>query len=163
FLTAIGTVKFRQIKAGMAMAASFQPPPEAVTTIAAAQAAWPATLQAIGTVEAVRGVTVSADLPGVVEQIAFESGRTVREGEVLVRTEGLASDAGGRITALDSVVNEGTRYAQGQATLANPGGRLRPGTFVKAEVVLGTEQVVVVLPASVISYAPYGDSVFVVG
>src|SRR5438046_2052858 len=87
FLTAIGTVKFRQIKAGMAMAASFQPPPEAVTTIAAAQAAWPATLQAIGTVEAVRGVTVSADLPGVVEQIAFESGRTVREGEVLVRLD----------------------------------------------------------------------------
>src|SRR5256885_8703268 len=71
FLTAIGTVKFRQIKAGMAMAASFQPPPEAVTTIAAVEAAWPATLPAIGTVEAVRGVTVSADLPGVVEQVAF--------------------------------------------------------------------------------------------
>src|SRR5215831_13683466 len=70
FLAVIGTVKFRQIKAGMAMAASFQPPPEAVTTTAARQEAWPATLPAIGTVVAVRGVTVSADLPGVAEEIA---------------------------------------------------------------------------------------------
>ena len=36
FLGGIGTVKFRQIQAGMAMAASFQPPPEAVTTTVAA-------------------------------------------------------------------------------------------------------------------------------
>jgi membrane fusion protein (multidrug efflux system) len=49
-----------------------------------------------------------------------------------------------------------------QATLSNPGGRLRPGMFVEAEVALGSGQRVVALPASAISYAPYGDSVFVV-
>ena len=49
-----------------------------------------------------------------------------------------------------------------QATLANPGGRLRPGMFVQAEVPLGPSQTVIALPASAISYAPYGDSVFVV-
>jgi membrane fusion protein (multidrug efflux system) len=64
FIGGIGTVKFRQIQAGMAMAASFQPPPEAVTTTVAHQDEWPATLSAIGTVAAVRGVTVSADLAG---------------------------------------------------------------------------------------------------
>ena len=32
---------------------------------------------------AVQGVTVSADLPGTVERIAFDSGTAVREGEVL--------------------------------------------------------------------------------
>src|SRR5262249_1869938 len=37
----------------------------------------------IGTVAAVRGVTVSADLPGVVERIAFDSGQGVRQGDVL--------------------------------------------------------------------------------
>src|SRR3954464_4095052 len=85
FLTAIGTVKFRQIQAGMAMAASFQPPPEAVTTTIAEQDEWPASLSAIGSVAAVRGVTVSADLAGIVESISFESGRPVAAGTVLVR------------------------------------------------------------------------------
>jgi len=53
FLTLIGGVKFRQIQAGMAMAASFQPPPEAVTTLRAPREEWPAALTAIGTVAAV--------------------------------------------------------------------------------------------------------------
>ncbi|HEV7499905.1 MAG TPA: efflux RND transporter periplasmic adaptor subunit, partial [Vicinamibacteria bacterium] len=84
--------------------------------------------------------------------------------EVRVSAEGLAGpEPTGRITAVDSVVNEGTRNVHVQATLANASGRLRPGTFVKARVVLGTAQTVVALPGSAISYAPYGDSVFVVG
>ena len=68
----------------MAQGAAFQPPPEAVTTIVAQQEKWPATLSAIGTMAAVQGVTVSADLPGIVDRIAFESGASVREGDVLV-------------------------------------------------------------------------------
>ncbi len=83
----LGVVKVLQIQAAIAQASSFQPPPEAVTTIKAGREQWPATLGAIGTVHAARGVTVSADLPGVVESITFESGRPVREGEVLVRLD----------------------------------------------------------------------------
>ena len=63
---ALGFAKFRQIQEGMAQAAAFQPPPEAVTTIVAKQSKWPDTLSAIGTIAAVQGVTVSADLPGIV-------------------------------------------------------------------------------------------------
>ena len=69
----------------------------------------------------------------------------------------------GRITAVDSAVDPSTRNVQIQATLANPAGKLRPGQFVKAAVALGAASAVVALPASAISYAPYGDSVFVVG
>jgi membrane fusion protein (multidrug efflux system) len=69
----------------------------------------------------------------------------------------------GRITAIDSVVNAQTRNIQVQATLANPEGRLRPGMFVQTEVVMGAGRAVIALPATAISYAPYGDSVFVVG
>ena len=36
---------------------------------------------------AVQGVTVSADLPGTVDRIAFESGAAVREGDVLVELD----------------------------------------------------------------------------
>src|SRR5881409_1902942 len=87
FIATIGLVKFMQIRAAMAQGASYQPPPEAVTTIVASVEKWPATLNAIGTVAAVHGVTVSADLPGLVETIAFDSGRTVHEGEVLLRLD----------------------------------------------------------------------------
>src|SRR6266852_2726151 len=82
-VAALGFVKFRQIQTAIAQGAAFQPPPEAVTTIVASPEAWPATLTAIGTIAAVRGVTVSADLPGVVDRIAFESGQSIHEGDVL--------------------------------------------------------------------------------
>lgn len=287
FIAAIAFVKMRQVQAGIAQNASFQMPPESVTTVVAKQDRWPATIESIGTVEAVHGVTVSADLPGMVSQIAFESGDTVRRGDVLVRldtkqeqaqlraadaqrnlarlnaermrglfqkgvtskseddrfsaeltqaqarvgevratierktirapfsgvlgirqvnlgqylsggdpivplqahdplyvnfavpqqqvadlkiggdvrvtAEGTAIEAAGRITAVDSVVDEATRNVQAQATLRNPEGKLRPGMFVQAQVIVGASNPVVALPASAISYAPYGDSVFIVG
>jgi membrane fusion protein (multidrug efflux system) len=287
----LGFVKFQQIQTAIAQGASFQPPPEAVTTIVAQPTEWPQTISAIGSVAAVQGVTVSADLSGTVDRVAFDSGRAVRQGDVLVeldtrqeraqlaaaeaqrdlartnfdRMQGLLKDnvisraefdrataddketaarvgeiraaiqrkritapfsgmlgirqvnvgqylssgepivqlhslnpiyvnfdvpqqatsemrigrtvritsaeaSGdgasveheGRITALDSVVNSETRNIQVQATLANPDGRLRPGMFVQVEVVLGSGQPLIALPATAISYAPYGDSVFVV-
>jgi membrane fusion protein, multidrug efflux system len=276
-------------------------PPEAVTSVVAQEEKWPTTLNAIGTVVAVQGVKVSADLSGIVTQIAFQSGAPVREGDLLVqldtkqeqaqlaqqqarlaaveaarelarlnfeRMQGLVNegaitraeydqavaqqrqtvaeqtqteaqieeiratiarktirapfsgilglrqvnlgqylssgdpvvplqsldptyvnfgvpqqDAGqvrvgqtvrittenfaavaliGRVTAINSIVDEATRNVQVQATLANPNGKLRPGMFVQTEIVLGASRPAVTLPASSISYAPYGDSVFVV-
>lgn len=287
FLGAIGFFKFRQVKEAMAQGASFQPPPEAVTTVVARQDEWSSSVSSIGTVTAVQGVTVSADLPGIVEKISFDSGRMVRKGDLLVKldtsqeeaqlaaaeaqrnltrlnlermkglhqsgvisqseydrsmAEAQQSDArvgeiratierktirapfsgllgirqvnlgqflnsgdpivplqslrpvyvsfavpqremgrlrpgtavelkpeggsevlaAGRITAVDSVVDPATRNVQIQATFDNADGRLRPGMFVEAQVVMGASQVVVALPASAISYAPYGDSVFIV-
>jgi membrane fusion protein (multidrug efflux system) len=287
FIGALGVLKVRQIQEAMGQAAAFQPPPEAVTTIAAIQEKWPATLSAIGTMAAVQGVSVSADLPGIVDQIAFESGASVTQGALLVqldtrqeraqlaaaaaardlaelnfkRLHGLVDEGAitradydraeaeqkqtdarvaeiqatiarktihapfsgilgirqvnlgqylsagnavvalqsldpiyvnfnvpqqdavqvkvggsvrvtvseqtgsnfiGRISAINSVIDEATRNLQIQATLANPRGLLRPGMFVQTEAILGANRPVVTLPASAISYAPYGDSVFVV-
>src|SRR5262249_25724591 len=68
----------------------------------------------------------------------------------------------GKVTAINSVIDQDTRNAWVQATLANPKGRLKPGMFVKTQVALAHEQDVVPVPASAISYAPYGDSVFIV-
>ena len=283
----LGFVKFRQIQTAMAQGASFQPPPEAVTTVVAQTEHWPATLSAIGTIAAVQGVTVSADLPGTIARVAFESGRSVHKGDVLAeldtrqeqaqlaaieaqqelarlnynRLKGLLADrvisqaefdraaadqkesdarlgevratierktirapfagvlgirqvnlgqylaageavvplqslhpiyvnfgvpqqdiaqirvghrvqitardgAGaefsGRVTALDSIVDQATRNVQVQATLPNMTGQLRPGMFVQTELMLGASTSVIALPASAISYAPFGDSVFVV-
>jgi membrane fusion protein (multidrug efflux system) len=68
----------------------------------------------------------------------------------------------GRVNAIDSVVDQATRNIQIQATLDNPQAKLRPGMFVNVEVGVGAKQSVVPLPASAISYAPFGDSVFIV-
>ncbi len=68
----------------------------------------------------------------------------------------------GRIIAIDSVINEQTRNIQVQAVVTNKGNKLRPGMFVQVELPLGKPHDVVPLPASAISYAPYGDSVFIV-
>jgi membrane fusion protein (multidrug efflux system) len=286
-IAGLGFFKFRQIQAAVQAGASFQPPPEAVTTITAKQVTWPVTLNVIGTVAAVQGVNVSADLPGIVSRIAFESGGSVQQGDVLVeldtrqehaqlaaveadrdlarlnfeRLEGLVNEGAiskaeydraaaeqkqteakvqeiraaierktirapfsgvlgirqvnlgqylsagdsvvplqsidpiyvnfgvpqqhahqmrvgetvritlgdarggtfeGRISAKESRVDEATRNLQIQATVANRRGTLRPGMFVQTEVGAASSRSVIPLPASSISYAPYGDSVFVV-
>jgi membrane fusion protein (multidrug efflux system) len=286
-LAGLGFVKYRQVQAAIAQGASFQMPPTAVTTVVAQRETWPSTLGVIGTAAAIQGVTVSADLPGTVDKIHFESGQSVHEGDILVeldtrqeraqlanaeaqrdlarinygRSQELVKEGviprseydnvsaqqkateaqvgeitatiarktirapfsgvlgirqvnlgqylaagqaiislqalnpiyvnfgvpqqdtpkvglgrnlrvsdsdlpgiafNGHITALDSVVSEQTRNIQVQATIANPGGKLRPGMFVQVELPLGKVRDVVPLPASAINYAPYGDSVFVV-
>jgi membrane fusion protein (multidrug efflux system) len=97
---------------------------------------------------------------GVPQQTAaqIKMGSTVK-----ITTDDVAGvEFSGRVTALDSIVDEATRNIQVQATLPNPAAKLRPGMFVQTEVVVGAGTPVVALPASSISFAPYGDSVFVV-
>ena len=86
-IAGLGFVKFRQVKAAIAQGASFQPPPTAVTTIVARPETWPSTMNVIGTAMAIQGVTVSADLPGTVDRINFESGKPVHAGDVLVELD----------------------------------------------------------------------------
>lgn len=287
FIVGLGTMKFLQIRAAIAAGSSWAPPPEAVTTVVTEKAEWPATQSAIGTAVAVNGVTVSADLPGIVDRIDFDSGRHVAAGHVLVQLDvsqekaqlaaaeaqrkltslnlqradqllekGVLSQAEhdrmvaeaaqadaqvgeikatierkrirapfagvlgirqvnrgqylnggaavvplqsmdpvyvnfslpqqevaalrvgqevkvstdstaatrliGKITAINSVIDESTRNVQVQATLRNPSGKIRPGMFVDVQVVMGQSLSVIALPASAINYAPYGNSVFIV-
>ena len=287
FIGAIGSFKFLQIRAAIAQGSSYQPPPEAVTTIVAREVRWATTRGAIGSVAAVHGVVVSADLPGIVAGIDFESGSSVTAGDVLVRLDtsqeraqlaaaqarrelarlnlersrqllakqvaaqaeydqvaAVAAEADaqvgeieatierkrirapfagvlgirqvnlgqylkagdpvvplqtmdpvyvnftlpqqemsslrigaqvvaaaesvaigaleGRITAINSQVDEATRTVQVQATFRNADHRLRPGMFAEVRTSLGAGSAVIALPASAISYAPYGNSVFVV-
>src|SRR2546426_2349990 len=97
---------------------------------------------------------------GVPQQTSAQvrGGRTLR-----VTSDDLpGAEFTGRVTAVDSVINEATRNIQVQATLSNPNGKLRPGMFVQVQLVLGASRQAIALPASAINYAPYGDSVFVV-
>ena len=117
-IAGLGFVKFKQFQAMAEQFAAMQPPPDAVTTIVAAQEEWPATLNAIGTVAAVQGVTVSADLPGMVDRITFESGKAVQKGDVLVAARhaaGAGTVGGRRIAAGTGTPESRTHEGAGSA------------------------------------------------
>lgn len=71
---------------GEAMAAA-GPPPESVSTTEATAQTWETSLRAVGTVASVEGVQISGEVSGVVDQIRFESGAMVKQGEVLVELD----------------------------------------------------------------------------
>jgi len=83
----LGFIKYKQVEAAIAQGAAFQIPPTAVTTVVAKSETWPSTLGVIGTAAAIQGVTVSADLPGTIDKIHFESGQWAKEGQILVELD----------------------------------------------------------------------------
>ncbi len=68
----------------------------------------------------------------------------------------------GRITVINSEVDVATRNVKVRATVPNTDGRLRAGMFVNVEVLSTDKRPVLVIPATAVIYAPYGDSVFTV-
>src|SRR6266404_7287785 len=262
-------------------------PATTVTSAPVKEEDWAPTLRAVGSISAVEGAVVSAELAGVVSQIAFENGGTAKKGDLLVQLDASAEEAqlhsaeadlelaradlersrdlvarkviskaeidaaeskfkqksgavdqmrsmitkktvrapfdgqlgirqvnvgqminagqqvvpltsldpvfadfalpqqhlgkltpgldvhvttdalpgrvfNGKLTAINSMVDSSTRNITLQATLENPDHVLRPGMFAKAEVTLPEKHKALVVPGSAISYAPFGDSVFVI-
>lgn len=83
--------------------------------------------------------------------------------EVQVHTDAVPGhEFKGKITAINAMVDAVTRNVSVQATLENPDHALRPGMFAKVDVVLPQKNKTLVIPGSAVSYAPFGDSVFVI-
>jgi len=83
--------------------------------------------------------------------------------DVNVRVDALPDhDFKGKLTAVNSMVDSVTRNVTAQATLQNPEHTLRPGMFAKVEVLLPQKSKTLVIPGSAVSYAPFGDSVYVI-
>jgi membrane fusion protein (multidrug efflux system) len=283
----LGGVKAGQIVTMVRASESFAPPPEAVTSASAEQVEWEAHRAAIGSLVAVRGVTLAAEVPGTVREIAFESGADVKKGAVLVKLDTSAEEAQlaaalaeaslarinhtrarrlrqgeanaqadldaaeararqtdasvanlratiakktirapfdgrvairqielgqvvspgspiaslqsvspihadfwlpqqaladlktgqrarvrtdtfrdseweGEITTINPEVDAATRNVRVRATLPNPDGRLRPGMFANVEIFSADKRSVLVIPATAVIFAPYGDSVYAI-
>jgi membrane fusion protein (multidrug efflux system) len=92
-LGGLAAVKGLQIKTLISAGKSFAPPPEAVSSAVVHEDKWQGTLTAIGSVSAVQGVTVTPELPGLIREIAFESGAIVAKGDLLVRLDTSAEEA----------------------------------------------------------------------
>lgn len=86
-LTLLAVVKYDQIDTLIKSGESMQPPPETVSSFTVQRLERENTLTAVGTLESVRGVTLTADIPGRVIEVAFASGVEVDQGEVLVRQD----------------------------------------------------------------------------
>jgi membrane fusion protein, multidrug efflux system len=280
-------IKGLQFSTMMSMGKKMVPPPETVTSAVVKEENWAPTLRAIGSISAVQGAVVAAELAGVVSEVAFENGGTAKKGDLLVQLDASAEEAqlhsaeadlelaradlersrdlakrkvistaeidaaeskfkqksgavdqmrsmitkktvrapfdgqlgirqvnvgqniearqpvvpltsldpvfvdfslpqqdlgklstglevnvttdalpghvfSGKLTAVNSMVDATTRNVTLQATLLNPDHLLRPGMFGKVEVVLPEKHKALVIPGSAISYAPFGDSVFVI-
>lgn len=92
-IAVLAGIKAKQIGAMIDAGASYVPPPEAVTAVKAESVEWQATRSAVGTVLAMRGVTLGAELAGAVREIAFENGAQVKKGQVLVRLDASSEEA----------------------------------------------------------------------
>jgi membrane fusion protein (multidrug efflux system) len=280
-------VKAAQIVTMVRAGESFAPPPESVSAAKVQAAEWQASRSAIGSLVADRGVTLGAELPGTVREIAFESGAAVRKGQVLVKLDTSTEEAQlaaatadaalaklnlkrvrmlraggsvpqaeldaadarakaasaqaaslraiiakktirapfdgrisirqvelgqvvspgtaiaslqsvspihadfwvpqqaladlargqrvrlrtdawpdasweGEVTTVNPEVDPATRNVRVRATVANADGRLRPGMFANVEVLSDERRQVLVIPATAVIFAPYGDSVFAI-
>jgi membrane fusion protein (multidrug efflux system) len=86
-IAVLGGIKGLQISRMTAAGKQFVPPPETVTSFEVQTKAWETLLTSVGTLEAVQGVMVTAELKGKVENIAFEPGAKVRAGDLLVQQD----------------------------------------------------------------------------
>ena len=83
--------------------------------------------------------------------------------ETIVHTDSVPGrEFKGKLTALNSMVDTVTRNVTVQATLENPDHALKPGMFVNVDVLLPEKKKTLVIPGSAVSYAPYGNSVYVI-
>jgi membrane fusion protein (multidrug efflux system) len=86
-------IKVGQIRAMIQAGQSFVPPPESVTSAKAEAAAWQSKRSAIGTLVAVHDAVLGAELPGLIREVAFASGTTVRRGAVMVKLDTTTEEA----------------------------------------------------------------------
>ena len=86
-------VKALQIGAMVDQGKKFVPPPETVTSALVTADSWETALTAVGTLNAVQGVTLAAELAGKVVGIAFEAGTPVKKGDILLRQDNSSEEA----------------------------------------------------------------------
>ncbi|MEO6053168.1 MAG: efflux RND transporter periplasmic adaptor subunit [Chthoniobacterales bacterium] len=83
----VALVGFKALQIWGLMHQKFEMPPEAVTSMTVKEEEWKPVVKAVGSLQAVNGVIVSADLPGIVSQITFESGAHVKKADLLVQID----------------------------------------------------------------------------
>ena len=90
-LGAIAGIKVLQIKTLISQ--KFEQPAEAVSIAVVGSETWQQTLTSVGSLSAVQGVVVAAELDGKIVQVDFDAGNAVKAGDVLVRQDTTVEEA----------------------------------------------------------------------
>ena len=90
---ALAGVKALQIRAMIEQGKKAVYPPETVTTAVARTESWDTSLAAVGSLTAVQGVTVAAEVQGKVAEIRFGPGAKVGKDDLLVRQDTSVEEA----------------------------------------------------------------------
>ena len=80
---------------------------------------------------------------------------------VVVKDDNLAIEAKGKLTYLDSIIDEKNRTVTGRVVIPNPKGHWRPGTFVALELLLEERRVPLAVPTEAIQTIRDWSVVFV--
>ena len=83
----LGGIKFLQFGTMMAQGKQSGPPPETVTSATVTRDSWETLVTAVGSLDAVQGVTITAEVTGKVAKIAFQPGSKVAAGDLLVQQD----------------------------------------------------------------------------
>ena len=89
----LGAIKGGQIAKMINASKSFAIPPESVTSAQVDAQEWQASRAAVGTLVAIRAVTLASEVAGLVREIGFDSGAFVRKGDVMVKLDTSTEEA----------------------------------------------------------------------
>jgi membrane fusion protein (multidrug efflux system) len=89
----LGGIKGLQINRMIATGSQSAPPPETVTTAVVRSESWESLITSVGSLEAVQGVMLTAELPGKVVRITFEPGTKVKAGDLLLQQDVSSEEA----------------------------------------------------------------------
>jgi membrane fusion protein (multidrug efflux system) len=71
----------------------YEMPPVTISSSIATPKTWQSFLSSVGTLTAVNGVDISAEVPGIVKEIRFTSGQFVKKGDILVLLDASVEEA----------------------------------------------------------------------
>ena len=80
-------------------------PPAEISVVQAQTETWTPSIKAVGSIVAVNGIEVANEVPGVIQQINFESGDTVSKGDVLIRLDAAIDEAALQTRRAESQLN----------------------------------------------------------
>lgn len=82
---ALAYIKYEQITTLINAGKQFSPPATTTTSFIVKDAVWEQTLSAVGSLEAIKGLVITADISGRISRVLFKAGSEVNEGDLLVQ------------------------------------------------------------------------------
>ncbi|WP_417515789.1 efflux RND transporter periplasmic adaptor subunit [Marinobacter sp.] len=81
-------------------------PPAQISATQARTESWTPSIKAVGSIKAINGIEVANEVPGVIQNINFESGDIVKQGDILIRLDTAIDEAAVRTRRAEAQLAE---------------------------------------------------------